>query len=436
MLRVVGLKRTDELFTEVPEEGRVLGRLKLPEPLGELQLIRLVESLAARNRSAGAIQPFLGGGAYDHYVPAAVDQIVSRSEFYTAYTPYQPEISQGTLQAIYEYQTMACSLLDMDISNASMYDGASALAEAVWMVRRISRRRRVVLAGAIHPSYLRVVETYAEPFASDLMRVEPDPDTGTVSVESLRRACDEDTAAVVVQYPNFFGCVEDLDAISAFVHQHRILLVVAFTEPIAFGLLKPPGTFGADIVVGEGQALGLPVSYGGPYLGIFTAQGQYVRAMPGRLVGKTVDGNGEEGFVLTLSTREQHIRRERATSNICTNQGLCALTSAVYLSLMGPEGLKRVATVSHVLAEKLKSRIRQIDGVRVAFSAATFNEFVIKLPDRARNVIERAADKGILPGVDLGRFNPDWKEHMLITVTEKHTLADLEALADFLQKHV
>jgi glycine dehydrogenase subunit 1 len=436
MLAAVGVDSTDALFADIPAEARMAGRLALPEALGEAELLKLAEELAARDRVPGSFPSFLGGGAYDHYVPAAVDQLISRGEFYTAYTPYQPEISQGTLQAVFEFQSMIAALLDMDVANASMYDGATALAEAVVMARRVARGGKVVLAGAIHPEHLRVVRTYTEPCAGELVLAPFDPATGTVSPEAVARLVDDKTAALVVQHPNFFGTLEDLAALGDVIHAVKGLLVVSFTEPLAFGLLKPPGSFGADVVVGEGQSLGLPLSLGGPYLGLFSAREQYVRSMPGRLVGQTTDVRGEESYVLTLATREQHIRRERATSNICTNEGLCALTASVYLSLMGPLGLNRVATVCHRLAERLKARLRDIPGVRIPFASPSFHEFVAELPFAAATLCEKGVEAGLVPGLDLGRFNPAWSRYLLLTVTEKNTLADLDVLVAFLSRNV
>lgn len=433
MLAAIGVGSVDELFKDIPEEARIVERLGLPEPLSEPELLRELKTLSNRNGACSDLRSFLGGGAYDHYIPVAVDQLASRSEFYTAYTPYQPEISQGTLQAMFEFQTMVCGLLGMNISNASLYDGATAIAEAAWMVRRISRKRRILVAGAIHPDYRRVLETYTEPFASDLDFVAADPATGTVRVEAIKQAWTKETAAVIVQSPNFFGAIEDMEGIAGFVRVQDGLLVQGFTDALAFGLLKPPGAYSADIAAGEGQALGIPVSYGGPYLGLFATRGRYVRSMPGRLVGETVDSRGDKGFVLTLSTREQHIRRERATSNICTNQGLCALSAAVYMSLMGPQGIQRVARASHLLAERLKARLSGMKGVKLPMKAPTFNEFVIELPMAASEVIEAGLAQGIVPGLDMGRFDEGSKRRMLVSLTEKRSLADLDAYVSFLE---
>jgi len=438
MLAAIGVPSTDALFADIPEAARTVERLRLPEALSEPELLKTVAELGARNPGATARRSFLGAGAYDRYVPAAIDLLVSRGEFYTAYTPYQPEISQGTLQAVFEYQSMVCGLLEMDLSNASMYDGASALAEAVWMVRRLSRNPKVILAGALHPDYLRVVRTYCEPFVHDLVTVPPSDATGQVDLEAVERALGPDTAAMVVQSPSFFGTVEDLEALAALARSRGVLLVVAFTDALAWGLLKPPGRYGVDIVAGEGQALGLPLSFGGPYLGVLTARGQYVRSMPGRMVGRTTDARGEPGYVLTLSTREQHIRRERATSNICTNQGLCALASAIYLALLGPQGLKRVATASHLLTERLKARLVAGGKVRLPLSAPTFSEVVVELPRDAGAVVADGLAEGLLAGHPLGDWAPErpnaWQNRLLVAVTEKHSLADLEALATFLER--
>lgn len=436
MLAAVGVPSTEHLFQDIPEVARVVERLRLPEPLDEIGLLRAVEQLGQLNPGARSECSFLGAGAYDRYVPAAIDQLLSRSEFYTAYTPYQPEISQGTLQAIFEFQSMICGLLEMDLANASMYDGASALAEAILMVRRLSKKPRVVLAGALHPDYVRVVHTYCEPFAHDLVAVPPNAGTGQIDLVALEHAVNADTAALVVQSPSFLGTVEDLEALAAFARARGLLLVVAFTDALAYGLLKPPGHFGADLVVGEGQALGLPLGFGGPYLGLFTARNDTMRSMPGRLVGRTTDARGDEGYVLTLSTREQHIRRERATSNICSNQGLCALAAAIYLSLMGPQGVKRVATASHLLTERLKARLLAGGRVALPLSGPTFSEFVVELPIDAAEAVQRGLEQGLVPGYALGDYAEGWKKRLLVAVTEKRSLADLEALAAFLESLV
>jgi glycine dehydrogenase subunit 1 len=433
MLATIGVESVGELFRDIPEAARIVERLTLPEPLSEQELLCELRDLAKLNGACSDYRSFLGGGAYDHYVPVAVDQLASRSEFYTAYTPYQPEISQGTLQAMFEFQTMVCGLLGMNISNASLYDGATAVAEAAWMVRRVSRKQRIIVAGALHPDYRQVLLTYTEPFEQDFDFVDADPATGAVSVDALRAAWTPETAAVIVQSPNFYGVLEDMAGISAFVRAQNGLLVHGFTDALAFGLVKPPGAYGADIAAGEGQALGIPVSFGGPYLGLFAARGRLVRSMPGRLVGETVDSKGDRGYVLTLSTREQHIRRERATSNICTNQGLCALSAAIYMSLMGPRGIQRVATASHLLSERLKASLSKVKGVKVPMAGPTFNEFVIELPMAAKDVVEAGVAIGIVPGLDLGRFHESSERRMLVSLTEKRSLADLDAYVRFLE---
>ena len=367
MLDSIGASDISELFSPIPRQLRLLRALELPEPLPECQLKQHMEQLAAHNCDTALVRSFAGAGIYNHYSPAAVAAVLSRSEFYTAYTPYQPEVSQGTLQAIFEYQTMVARLLGMEVSNASMYDGSTALAEAILMALRVFREKRpvVVLAGAIHPEYLAVARTYLVAPDEVLRVVPPGPD-GRVDARRLEQAMDDSVAAVVVQSPNFFGLVEDVAQARAAADKHSSLLVVAFTEALAWGLLKPPGALGADIVCGEGQSLGLPTSYGGPLLGIMATSKRNVRSLPGRLVGQTTDRNSNVCFVVTLSTREQHIRRAKATSNICTNEGLCALGASVYLSLLGNEGLHKLATLNHRASLYLARALAAIPGVSLA----------------------------------------------------------------------
>jgi glycine dehydrogenase subunit 1 len=341
MLETVGVKEMGDLLEMIPKKYRLSKPLNLPDPLPEPDLIRLIQGL-----QSPMLSNFIGAGAYHHFIPAVVSALTSRSEFYTAYTPYQPEISQGTLQAIFEYQTLMCQLTGMEVSNASLYDGASGLAEAVLMVQRITKRGRVLLSQAIHPEYRKVIQTYIDPDQQDLVLIPYKKEEGRTDEKVLFDLLDGDVSAVVIQSPNFFGVIEDLHPIGEKVHEAGGLLVVGFTEAIAYGILRPPGAMGADIVAGEGQSLGIPLSYGGPYLGIFATRERFVRGMPGRLVGETVDLEGKRGFVLTLATREQHIRREKATSNICTNEGLCALMATVFLSCLGKEGLRELAMMN------------------------------------------------------------------------------------------
>ncbi|MGB9627674.1 MAG: aminomethyl-transferring glycine dehydrogenase subunit GcvPA, partial [Thermodesulfobacteriota bacterium] len=374
MLKTIGVKRLEDLFEVIPEKCRLSSLLNLPAPLSEPDLIEHLRHLQSPLYTC-----FLGGGAYYHFIPSVVSHLISRSEFYTAYTPYQPEISQGTLQAIFEYQTLMCQLTGMEVSNASMYDGASSLAEAVLMAYRITKRKRVLISQSLHPDYRRVIQTYLDPNQQEIMWVPYQRDEGRIDEQVLSHLLDKDVSAIVIQSPNFFGVIEDLHPIVEKVHQAGALAIVGFSEAIAYGILAPPGSVGADIVAGEGQSLGIPLSYGGPYLGIFTTRERFVRNMPGRLVGETVDLEGQRGFVLTLATREQHIRRERATSNICTNEGLCALMATIFLSCLGKEGLKELAEMNLSKAEYAKKVSSQIRGCKLNFNAPTFNEFVLKI---------------------------------------------------------
>lgn len=429
MLKVIGVASVEELFSPIPQELRFKGKLQLPEELPEWRLRSLIEGLASRNTDATRVRSFSGAGIYNHYVPAAVAQLLLRSEFYTAYTPYQPEVSQGTLQSIFEYQTMIARLLGMEVANASMYDGSSALAEAVNMAIRIfkGRRRRVLIAGAVHPEYVAVTRTYQIDPEETLLSIPPAPD-GRADLEKVEKAMSPDVAAVVVQHPNFFGLLEDLSELARISHSHSALLVVAFTEPLAFGLVKPPGEFGADIVVGEGQSFGLSMGFGGPLLGIMTTRRAYVRALPGRLVGKTTDRHGNDCYVVTLATREQHIRRERATSNICTNEGLCALAAAIYLSLLGNEGLSKLARLNHQAANYLASRLEAIRGVILPYrNTPRFNEMVVEFEIDAREIVRRMAQYGFVAGVPLGDLLPNSNNRLLVTTTEMNPRQDIDA---------
>ncbi len=428
MLATIGISEVAALFESIPADLRLGRPLDLPPALDELNLTRHLSDLAMRNVAASCTAHFLGGGAYHHHVPPAVDQLLLRSEFYTAYTPYQPEISQGTLQAMFEFQTLVCQVLGAEVANASMYDGATAMTEAVLMARRLQpKRRRVLVSGAVHPEYRAVLATYlrVEP---DLVSVLPVGTTGTTDFQALAEALTDDVAAVVVQYPNFFGCVEPLADIAPLVKDAGALLIATFSEALAFGLLKPPGELGADICAGEGQSFGVPLQFGGPYLGLLATHGRFVRNLPGRLVGQTVDAQGRTGYVLTLSTREQHIRREKATSNICSNQGLCALAACIYLALMGPQGLRHVATLNHRNARRLKQAVTALPGFAPVFSTPTFNEFVVRTPVPARDVVAALSPQYIVPGLDLGRFDPAWDHWLLMTATELNTPEDLTRL--------
>jgi len=427
MLEAIGVSAVDDLFVGVPAGIRLDRPLDLPEPLAESELLRELGRLAARNATPATHASFLGGGAYNHFIPAVVDQLISRSEFYTAYTPYQPEISQGTLQAIFEFQTLICQLTGMDVANASMYDGASACAEAVLMAARAGRRKKVLLSAALHPEYRATVATYCSYLGMELIAF-PCDRTGRSDAGELARLLDRETAAVVAGYPNYFGVVEDLAALAAATHECGARLVAAVQEPLSLGLLKSPGELGADIVVGEGQSFGIPVSYGGPSLGFFAARQKDVRAMPGRLVGQTVDTDGRRGFVLTLATREQHIRREKATSNICSNQGLCALMAAIYLSLMGKQGIREVAKQNLAKTEYAKERIAELPGYSLPFGGATFNEFVVENDEGAGAILARLEEQGILGGISLERTYGDMPNRFLVCVTEQNSRDEIDAL--------
>ncbi|MEJ5359299.1 MAG: aminomethyl-transferring glycine dehydrogenase subunit GcvPA [Desulfobacterales bacterium] len=424
MLARVGVDDLDRLFDVIPPECRRTRPMVLPEPMTEWELDRHMEGLAGRVTSWRAGRVFLGAGSYPHFIPEAVRFVTQRSEFVTAYTPYQPEMSQGTLQAIFEYQTLAARLLGLEVANASMYDGASALAEALLMAVRLTGRRAVALSRAVHPLYRRVVDTYLGP-AGIARREIPFGPAGTTDPAGLEDA--GELAAVAIQSPNVFGCLEPFSAFAERAHAGGALAVASFTEPLAFGLFASPGSLGADIACGEGQSLGIPPSFGGPGLGMFAARLAHVRQMPGRLVGETRDLEGRRGFVLTLATREQHIRREKATSNICTNNSLCALTAAAYLACLGKSGLRELARLNRDKAEYLKRGLAA-KGVRLPFSAPTFNEFTALFPPAFRETHRRLAERGVVAGFPLERWYPELEGHYLLCATEVHERADLDAL--------
>jgi glycine dehydrogenase subunit 1 len=470
MLQAIGLEKIEDLFTPIPEECRHREPLNLPEPLTEWGLGRLMVSLADKMAVWPDYKVFMGAGSYEHHIPAALPYLLGRSEFTTAYTPYQPEISQGTLQAVYEYQTLSARLLGMEVSNASLYDGSSALAEALLMAIRIAKGRRpgaggprgdtesspssslklqasslkpqasslkpqvsslkpqasslkprVAVSSLVHPHYRRVVETYLTPPGYEIV-VLPRLADGTTDLGTLEGI--EDLAAVAIQSPNFFGCVEDLGAAAVKAHARQALLVASFTEPLAFGLLRNPGRQGADVACGEGQSLGLPRNYGGPGLGMFATKMKFVRQVPGRLAGKTTDVDGKRGFVFTLSTREQHIRREKATSNVCTNSSLCAVNAAMYMASLGGTGIRELARLNYDRSEYLKSALKQA-GFSIPFTAPTFNEFVVRLP---RKTWRRLLDKKIIAGLPLDPYYPELADHVLLCATEAYNRPDLDSL--------
>ena len=430
MLAGIGVSSIDELFSGITADIRVKGLLDLPPALSEPEAVALLGSLAAANTGADRLACFAGAGAYDHYIPAIVDTIISRPEFYTAYTPYQAEVSQGTLQAIYEFQSLVCRLYGMEVANASMYDCATALAEAMHMCRDITHRTKVLVASSVNPNHVEVIRTYAHGLDIPLEAV---PLAGnTIDPVALEKMCDAETAALIIQHPNFFGNLEPVRKASEIAHKAGALLVVS-ADPISLGAIEPPGAYDADVAVGDGQPLGLPLSFGGPYLGIMTAKRKFIRNLPGRIVARTADVDGKTGYVLALQTREQHIRRERASSNICTNQALCALAASVYLSTMGRTGIAEVARQSMAKAHYLAAEIAHVPGFALETEAPFFKEFTVRTPKPAAAVIEAGIRLGILAGVDLGKFDKAWQNRLLVAVTEKRTRAELDAYLAFLR---
>ena len=431
MLRQIGVASIENLFDSIPEELRLREHLKVPAALSEIELLAKFEQTSTRNPAAGRAS-FLGGGAYAHYTPTIVDHLISRSEFFTAYTPYQPEISQGTLQAIFEFQTLVCQLTGMDIANASMYDGSTAMAEAVLMAERVTRRKKVIASAAVHPQYLEVAHTYVQHAGIELQHAPVDQRSGQTPLSAFD--IDDQTAAIVVQSPNFFGCIEDVEALSEKAHAQGALLIVTVTEAMSFGLLRSPGACGADIVVAEGQSFGVPLSFGGPYVGLFATRDKYARQIPGRLVGEASDKQGRRGYVLTLATREQHIRREKATSNICTNEGLIALAATIYLETMGRRGVQEVATQCAHKAHYAATEIARVEGFSLPFSAPFFDEFVVRAPVKASPLLDRLArEKGIDGGIALARFDSSRSNDFLVCVTEMNTRAQIDALVEGLR---
>jgi len=435
MLSVIGAANIDALFKDVPQAARLNGTVDLPPHAGELEVERTLSTMAAKNVAAGSVPFFIGAGAYRHHVPATVDHLIQRSEFLTAYTPYQPEISQGTTQALFEFQSQVALITGMEVANASMYDGSTACAEAVMMAFRVTKRKKAILSGTLHPHYRAVVETMERFDASDtdaLACLPPSLD----APEDLRSRIDDKTACVVVQNPSFFGGVRDLSELADAAHEKGALLIVVVPEVVSLGLMKSPGTMGADIVVGEGQSIGNALNFGGPYLGLFSTRQKYVRQMPGRLSGETVDANGKRGYVLTLSTREQHIRREKATSNICTNSGLCCLAFTIHMALLGEEGFTRLAKLNHESAVKTAKALAAIPGVDV-LTENFFNEFTLRLPKPAAGVVEALAGKGVLGGLPVSRLVPGDEgvaDLLVVASTETNTDADRAAFAAALRE--
>jgi glycine dehydrogenase subunit 1 len=433
MLATIGAPSIDALFADVPAAARLDGPVDLPRHQGELDVERALGRLAGRNRAAGAGPFFCGAGAYRHHVPASVDHLIQRSEFLTSYTPYQPEIAQGTLQALFEFQTQVAALTGMPVANASLYDGSTACAEAVMMAARITRRHKAVLSGGLHPHYAEACWTLAHTAGVRTQRLAPAIDAEAAVIDAI----DADTACVIVQTPNVFGTVTDVSAIAEAAHKAGALLVVVTTEAVAYGVLKSPGEMGADIAVGEGQSIGNALNFGGPYVGLFACREAHVRQMPGRLCGETVDAEGKRGFVLTLSTREQHIRREKATSNICTNSGLCALAFTIHMTLLGETGLRRLAEINHGRARLLRAALAAVPGVEI-LTPRFFNEFAVRLPKPAEAVVNALAADGVIAGVPVSRLDPGagMDDVLLVCATETTGRDDIERFAEALTKEL
>ena len=431
MLARIGVAAIDDLFADVPAEALLRAPLDLPRRKGELEVERILSRMANRNVPASSVPFFIGAGAYKHHVPASVDHLIQRSEFLTSYTPYQPEIAQGTLQYLFEFQTQVANLTAMEVANASMYDGSTGTAEAVLMAHRITRRRKAVLSGGLHPHYADVVATLTRMANDEVVTLAPD----VRGSEDLAAAIDDSVSCVVVQSPDVFGNLRDLSPVAEAAHRHGALVIAVFTEAVSLGLVTPPGAMGADIVVGEGQSIGNALSFGGPYVGLFATRQKFVRQMPGRLCGETTDSDGKRGFVLTLSTREQHIRRDKATSNICTNSGLCCLAFTIHMTLLGEAGLKRLARVNHANAVKLAERLSDVKGAAVV-NKTFFNEFTLRLPRPAADVVEDLAARGILAGVPVSRLLPEagLDDLLLVASTEVNTDEDRAAFVDGLRE--
>ncbi|WNJ89316.1 aminomethyl-transferring glycine dehydrogenase subunit GcvPA [Bosea sp. 685] len=424
MLARIGVPDVDALFSDVPAGKLLTAPLDLPRAKGELEVERIMGRIAAKSIAASSVAFFVGAGAYKHHVPATVDHLIQRSEFLTSYTPYQPEIAQGTLQYLFEFQTQVAALTGMEVANASMYDGSTGTGEAVLMAHRVTKRRKALLSGGLHPHYAEVVKTLSEMASDEVVALKPD----VAATEDILAQIDDETSCVVVQSPDVFGNLRDLAPIAAKAQAHGALLIAVVTEVVSLGAITSPGEMGADIVVGEGQSIGNALNFGGPYVGLFAAKSKYVRQMPGRLCGETVDADGQRGFVLTLSTREQHIRRDKATSNICTNSGLCVLAFTIHMTLLGQAGLSRLAEVNHANAVKLADQLAGVKGVTV-LNESFFNEFTVKLPKPAAEVVEALAEKGVLAGVPVSRLLPGagLDDLLIVANTEVNTDDDRDA---------
>jgi glycine dehydrogenase subunit 1 len=430
MLEVIGAESIDALFSTIPERLRLKGNLHVPPGISELEMLADAESLARRNTDCTQAVCFLGGGAYDHFIPTLVDALSGQSEFLTAYTPYQAEASQGILQLFYEFQTMVCTLTGMDVANASLYEFASAAAEAVSMAVSATKRKRALVAESVHPDTIRVLRTYAREQGIEV-EVVAAPD-GVIDETALAAGMGDSTAAVLVQSPNFYGCIERLDRIVPVAHDHGAL-AIACVDPISCGLLKPPGALDVDIVVGDGQPLGIPLQYGGPYLGLMACREKFLRKMPGRIVGMARDADGRRGFCLALQTREQHIKRERATSNICTNQGLLAVRASIYMAAMGKSGLAEVASQCFDKAHYAADRIGALEGYELRFTAPFFKEFVVRTGRNVKSVLDHCRRRGILAGVPLARFDDRFSDCFLVAVTEKRSRSQIDQLVATLE---
>lgn len=427
MLRRIGLSSLEELFTCIPQEIRWSGPLDLPPPLSEIELLEYFDNLSRKNAYPGFLS-FLGAGAYPHTIPAVVDYLSSRGEFVTPYTPYQPEVSQGTLQVIFEYQTLICQLTGLEIANASLYEGATAAAEAVLMAQRIRNKSKILMARSLHPQYRQVIASYTRNLGLNLEEVAFDSQSGQLSLDDLKKRLNEDVTALVVQTPNFFGVIEEPEEAFALAHEKGALNIAVIAEALSLGLLEPPGVYGADIACGEGQSFGLPLSFGGPYLGFIACRENFLRQLPGRIAGQTKDAEGRTGYVLTLSTREQHIRREKATSNICTNQAWCALRATIFLETLGPKGLRELAYYNLQKAHYALESLVALEGIKRRFQGPIFNEFVLELQPPLTELLAALRKKGIVAGYPLERDYPELKNCLLICVTEVHSKEKIETL--------
>ncbi len=432
MLDKIGISTVDELFNSVPENIKLKRLLDVPAALSELELVDKLKEISEKNKNAGLLS-FLGAGAYQHYIPVVVDYLSSRGEFVSPYTPYQPEVSQGTLQVIFEFQTLICQLTGMDIANASLYDGASGAAEAVLMANRLTRKEKILVASTLHPQYRQVIQTYTRNLGLSIEEI-GFVNSGKINTEQLSKKIDEETAAVVYQSPNFFGIIEDIQAISDIAHKKNALSVYVVTEPLSLGILEPPGKLGVDIVTGEAQAFGMPLSFGGPYLGFMACSEKYLRQFPGRIAGQTKDVDGKQGYVLTLSTREQHIRRERATSNICTNQAWCLLRATIFLETLGKCGLRDMAAHNLYKADYARQKINEVKGIESRFSGISFNEFVLSFNKPWVEIESSLREKLIIGGYNLQKDYPGLKNCALFCVTEMHKKEDIDKLAEILDE--